>query len=103
MDEKEVKQVEETEEKVEMPKTEKKKPTKKWQEEVEKAQAEADGREWIEPEEILRRQEEEAERLAEMARQAELKARCERKGLDFAEEEHKYQEKQAKRKNKKSR
>ena len=42
MDEKEVKQAEETQEKVETPKTEKKKTAKKWQEEVEKAQADAE-------------------------------------------------------------
>jgi GPH family glycoside/pentoside/hexuronide:cation symporter len=66
--------------------------------ERQKAQAEVEGREWIEPEELLRRQEEEAERLAEEARKAELKVRCERKGLNFDEEERKYQEKLAKRK-----
>jgi Na+/melibiose symporter-like transporter len=66
--------------------------------ERQKAQAEAEGREWIEPEELLRRQEEEAERLAEEARKAELKVRCERKGLNFDEEERKYQEKLTKRK-----
>lgn len=64
-----------------------------------KAEAEAAGIEWIEPEERLRREEEEADRLAEAARVAELKARCEKKGLSFEEEEAKYQAKQeAKRK-----
>ena len=64
-----------------------------------KAEAEAAGIEWIEPEERLRREEEEADRLAEAARVAELKALCEKKGLAFEEEEAKYQAKQeAKRK-----
>ena len=64
-----------------------------------KAEAEAAGIEWIEPEERLRREEEEADRLAEAARVAELKALCEKKGLSFEEEEAKYQAKQeAKRK-----
>lgn len=64
--------------------------------EQQKAKAEAEGKEWIEPEELLKRQEEEAERLAEEARKAELKARCEKKGLDFETEEAKYQAKRAK-------
>ena len=59
-----------------------------------KAEAEAAGIEWIEPEERLRREEEEADRLAEAARVAELKALCEKKGLSFEEEEAKYQAKQ---------
>lgn len=64
-----------------------------------KAEAEAAGIEWIEPEERLRREEEEADRLAEAARVAELKTLCEKKGLSFEEEEAKYQAKQeAKRK-----
>ena len=64
-----------------------------------KAEAEAAGIEWIEPEERLRREEEEADCLAEAARVAELKALCEKKGLSFEEEEAKYQAKQeAKRK-----
>ena len=60
-----------------------------------KAEAEAAGIEWIEPEERLRREEAEADRLAEEARVAELKARCEKKGLSFEEEEAKYQQKLA--------
>lgn len=59
-----------------------------------KAEAEAAGIEWIEPEERLRREEEEADRLAEAARVAGLKALCEKKGLAFEEEEAKYQAKQ---------
>ena len=58
-----------------------------------KAEAEAAGIEWIEPEERLRREEEENDRLAEEARKAELKARCEKKGLSYEEEEAKYQAK----------
>lgn len=60
-----------------------------------KAEAEAAGVEWIEPEERLRREEEEADRLSEEARVAELKAKCEKKGLSFEEEEAKYQQKLA--------
>ena len=56
-----------------------------------KEEAIANGEEWIEPEERLRREEAESDRLAEEARKAELKARCERKGLSFEEEEAKYQ------------
>lgn len=58
-----------------------------------KAEAEAAGIEWIEPEERLRLEEEENDRLAEEARKAELKARCEKKGLSYEEEEAKYQAK----------
>lgn len=59
--------------------------------ERQKAAALAAGEEWIEPEERLRREEEEADRLAEEARIADLKAKCEKKGLNFEEEEAKYQ------------
>lgn len=58
-----------------------------------KTEAEAAGLEWIAPEERLRIEEEESERLAEAARIEELKARCEKKGLDFEAEEAKYQQK----------
>lgn len=61
--------------------------------ERQKAEAIAAGIEWIEPEERLRIEEAEAARLSEEARVAELKARCEKKGLSFDEEEAKYQEK----------
>ena len=61
--------------------------------ERQKAEALAKGEEWIEPEERLLREEEEAERLSEEARKAELKAKCEKKGLDFEKEEAAYQEK----------
>ena len=66
-----------------------------------KAQAEAAGVEWLPPEERLRREEEEADRLAEEARIAELKARCQKKGLNFEEEEAAYQAKLAAKQNKK--
>lgn len=59
-----------------------------------KAEAEAAGLEWLPPEERLRIEEEESERLAEAARIEELKARCEKKGLDFEAEEEKYRKKQ---------
>ena len=60
-----------------------------------KAEAEAAGLEWIAPEERLRIEEEESERLAEAARIEELRARCEKKGLDFEAEEARYQQKLA--------
>lgn len=46
---------------------------------------------WVEPEERLRLEQEEAEALEEKNRLRELKARCQRKGLNFEEEEAKYQ------------
>lgn len=61
--------------------------------ERQKAEALANGEEWIEPEERLRREEEEADRLAEETRKAELRAKCEKKGLDFEAEEANYQAK----------
>ena len=63
-----------------------------------KAEAEAAGVAWIPPEERLRLEEEESDRLAEEARVLELRARCEKKGLDFEAEEAKYQAKLARRK-----
>ena len=60
-----------------------------------KTEAEAAGLEWIAPEERLRIEEEESERLAEAARIEELRARCEKKGLDFEAEEARYQQKLA--------
>lgn len=53
----------------------------------------ASGGTWIEPSERLKMEQEESERLAEESRIAELKARCEAKGLNFEEEEQKYQDK----------
>lgn len=66
-----------------------------------KAEAEAAGIAWIPPEERLRLEEEESDRLAEEARKAELRARCEKKGLDFEAEEAKYQQKLAEKQAKK--
>ena len=63
--------------------------------EHQKAEAAAAGIEWIPPEERLRLEEEEADRLAEEARKAELKAKCEKKGISYEEEEAKYQAKLA--------
>ena len=60
-----------------------------------KAEALAAGIEWIEPEERLSREQEEAERLSEEARKLELKAKCEKKGISYEEEEAKYQAKLA--------
>lgn len=50
----------------------------------------ARGEEWIEPEELARREREEAARVHEENRIADLKTRCERKGLDFETENNKY-------------
>ncbi len=50
----------------------------------------ARGEEWIEPEELDRREREEAARIHEENRIADLKAYCERKGLDFETENNKY-------------
>ncbi len=55
----------------------------------------AAGLEWIEPEERLRLEQEQADREADEARRAELEARCKKKGLNFEEEEEKYQAKRA--------
>lgn len=55
-----------------------------------KAEAEAEGREYISPAEKMQREEAEAEAASEAARKAELKARCEKKWLSFEEEEAKY-------------
>lgn len=64
-----------------------------------KAAVLAEGGEWIEPEERAKMEQEKADREAEEARVADLKKLCKEKGLDFATEEKKYQEKQAKRRN----
>ncbi len=61
--------------------------------EHQKAAVLAAGGEWIEPAERLRREQEEAEALAEEARKEELKAYCKKKGLSFESEEEKYQKK----------
>lgn len=64
--------------------------------ERQKKEAEELGITWIAPEEKLRLQEEENNRLAEENRIKELKERCERKGLNFEIEEAKYQQKKKK-------
>lgn len=56
------------------------------------------GKEWIEPAERLRLEQEEAEKLAEESRKKELIEKCRKKGLNFDEEERKYQEKKRKKK-----
>ncbi|MCR5546864.1 MAG: MFS transporter, partial [Lachnospiraceae bacterium] len=60
-----------------------------------KAQVLAEGREWIEPEEQMRREQEAAEKEAEEERIKELHEYCDKKGLSFEEEERKYQEKKS--------
>ena len=56
-----------------------------------RAEAEARGVEYVSPEELARREQEEQDKLAEENRIKELKALCEKKGLNFDEEEAKYQ------------
>ncbi len=68
--------------------------------ERQKAEVLAAGGEWIEPAERLRMEQEEADRQADEARKAELKAKCAKKGLDFEAEEAKYQAKLAAKKKK---
>lgn len=63
-----------------------------------KAEAEAQGIEYVSPEEAARREQEENDRIAEENRIRELKERCEKKGLDFEAEEAKYQKKLAEQK-----
>ncbi|KWZ75523.1 MFS transporter [Alloscardovia omnicolens] len=63
--------------------------------EHQKAAVRAAGGEWIEPEERLRLEQEAAEREAEQAHLEELRAKCAKKGLNFEEEEAKYQVKLA--------
>ena len=55
----------------------------------------ARGEEWIEPEELERREKEEAARIHEEDRIADLKARCAKKRLDFDTENEKYLAKRA--------
>ena len=55
--------------------------------------------EWIEPEEIARREREEADRIQEQNRIHDLEERCAKKGLDFETENRKYLEKQSRKKN----
>lgn len=60
------------------------------------AAAEARGEVWVSPEEQEEAEKAENERLAEEARIADLKAKCERRGLDFDTENQKYLDKKAK-------
>lgn len=66
-----------------------------------KAEAEARGEVYISPEEKAAKEQELLDKLAEEKRLEELKAKCAKKGLNFEEEEKKYQEKEAAKKNKK--
>ena len=61
-----------------------------------KAAAEARGEVWISPEELEEKEREENARLAEEARIADLKIKCEKRGLDFDTENQKYLDKIAK-------
>lgn len=61
--------------------------------ERQKAEAIAAGKEWVEPSERLRLEQEQADIEAEEARIAESKAACEKKGLDFEKVEAQYQAK----------
>ena len=63
-------------------------------------EAEARGEVYVSPEEKAAAEQIENDRIAEENRIAELKAKCEKKGLDFAAEEAKYQAKLAARKKK---
>lgn len=65
-----------------------------------KAEAEARGEVYVSPEEKAAMEQEELERKAEEKRIEELKAKCAKKGLNFEEEEAKYQEKLARKKKK---
>lgn len=58
-----------------------------------KAETLMQGKEWIEPEERLRLEQEKADLEAEKARQEELKTYCNKKGLNYDEAEQKYQQK----------
>lgn len=60
-----------------------------------KAAVIAAGGKWIEPAERLRIEQEESERLEEEIRKEELRAYCKKKGLNYSDEEAKYQRKLA--------
>ena len=60
-----------------------------------RALAEAEGKTYEPPAVVMAREEAEANAAAEEQRKAELKARCEKKGMDYEAEEAKYQEAQA--------
>ena len=61
--------------------------------ENQKARVLASGGEWIEPSERLRMEQEAADLAAEEARREELREKCRKKGLNFDEEEARYQAK----------
>ena len=63
-----------------------------------RAEAEARGEVYVSPEEKARLEQEENDRIAEENRLKELKAKCEKKGLSFEEEEARYQAKLAEKK-----
>lgn len=63
-----------------------------------KAEAKANGIEYVSPEELAEREQAEQNRVAEENRINELKEKCRKKGLDFTAEEAKYQAKLAKKK-----
>ena len=63
-----------------------------------RAEAEARGEVYVSPEEKARLEQEENDRIAEENRLKELKAKCEKKGLNFEEEEARYQAKLAEKK-----
>ena len=63
-----------------------------------RAEAEARGEVYYSPEEKAAMEQAENDRIAEENRIKELKARCEKKGLSFEEEEAKYQAKLAEKK-----
>ena len=65
-----------------------------------KDEAAARGKVYVSPEEKARQEQALLEQEAEEKRLAELKAKCEKKGLDFAAEEAKYQAKLSARKKK---
>ena len=67
--------------------------------ERQKAAVLAEGGEWIEPEVRERLEQEKADKEAEEERIRELKERCKKQGLNFAEENKKYLEKKEKQKN----
>ncbi|MBQ1504359.1 MAG: MFS transporter, partial [Oscillospiraceae bacterium] len=67
-------------------------------EERHRKEAEARGEVYVSPEEKAKMEEEENDRIAEEARIRELKERCAKKGLNFEEEEAKYQAKLAQQK-----
>ncbi len=65
-----------------------------------RAEAEARGEVYVSPEEKAGLEQEENDRIAEENRLKELKAKCEKKGLNFEEEEARYQAKLAEKKEK---